>query len=290
MLKNNLIKTDSKTISNFLTFDVEEWFDAEIPRRKLTFVPDECTAIEKQTDLFIDICKRLNIKSTCFVVGKVAQKKPQIVKKLYGNGHEIASHSYSHNLIYNMTPEIFRRDLRQSIEIVENITGEKIKGFRAPSFSINSGIANWFYKILEEENIVYSSSVYPAKTFLYGMPESPPNIHKVKDNSVIEIPLQLLNIGILKTGVTGGTYLRVFPKWLIKRFIINKNKNGKNIFIYIHPWELLYQRYPVNLSLSESIIQYWGIRRNLSKIENLCTQLKGTFKRIDQFVEELNLI
>ena len=285
MSKVNSIYTDSKTISNFLTFDVEEWFDAEIPRRKLTFVPDESTAIEKQTDLFIDICKRLNIKSTCFVVGKVAQKKPQIVKKLYGNGHEIASHSYSHSLVYNMTSENFRKDLHQSVEVLQNITGEKVKGFRAPSFSVNSGIADWFYKILEEENIVYSSSVYPAKTFLYGMPESPQDIHRVKNSSVIEIPLQLLNIGILKSGITGGTYLRVFPKWLIKRFIINKNKNGKNIFIYIHPWELLFQKYPVNLSLTESLIQYWGIKRNKNKVEQLCKVFKSSFERMDRFAE-----
>jgi polysaccharide deacetylase family protein (PEP-CTERM system associated) len=283
--KNNLINTDSKTISNFLTFDVEEWFDAEIPRRRLTFVPDENTAIEKQTDLFIDICKRLNIKSTCFVVGKLAQKKPKIVKKLHQEGHEIASHSYAHHLIYDMTPDVFRNDLQHSIEVLENITGDKIKGFRAPSFSINASTADWFYKVLEEENIIYSSSVYPAKTFLYGMPKSSGNIHKIEDTSVIEIPLQLLDTGLLKTGVSGGTYLRVFPEWFIKRFIIRKNKNGKSIFIYLHPWELIYQKYPVNLSLTESIIQYWGIKDHRDKVERLCNRFKNSFERMDRFAE-----
>jgi polysaccharide deacetylase family protein (PEP-CTERM system associated) len=283
--KSNLINTDSKTISNFLTFDVEEWFDAEIPKKKLTYIPDDNTSIEKQTDLFIEICNRLNIKSTCFVVGEVAQKKPQVVKKLHRNGHEIASHSYNHCLVYNMTPENFRMDLHKSIEVLQNLTGEKVKGFRAPSFSVNSNISDWFYKILGEENIIYSSSVYPAKTFLYGMPESSDEIHKIKDSSIIEIPLRLLDIGLFKTGVAGGTYLRVFPEWVIKKFINSNNSKGKSIFIYLHPWELTYQKYPVNLSIIENIIQYWEIKNNMLKLEHICIPIKDSFIRIDKYIE-----
>jgi peptidoglycan-N-acetylglucosamine deacetylase len=285
MFKGNIKNTSIIPVSNFLTFDVEEWFDAEIPRRKLKYVPDENTAIEKQTDLFIAICNRLNIKSTCFVVGQVAQKKPEIVKKLHRNGHEIASHSFSHNLIYNMTPEFFRKDLHQSIEILGNITGEKVKGFRAPSFSVNTKIARWFYQILEEEGINYSSSIYPAKTFLYGMPESSDDIHKIKDSSIVEIPLKLLDLGFYKMGITGGTYLRVFPEWVIKKFIKANNSKGKSIFIYIHPCELIYQKYPVKLSIIESIIQYWGIKNNVLKLEHICTPVKDSFIRIDEYIK-----
>lgn len=101
-----------KKVSNFLTLDVEEWFDAEIPRRKLTSPPNENTAIEKQVDLFLGICERLRIKSTCFVIGKVAEKKPHIVRKLHQNGHEIASHSYAHKLVYSMSPAEFKADLQ----------------------------------------------------------------------------------------------------------------------------------------------------------------------------------
>ena len=274
-----------KIVNNFLTLDVEEWFDAEIPRRKLISSPDENTNIEKQVDLFIDICNRLEIKSTCFFVGKVAVKKPHLVRKLHANGHEIASHSYAHRLVYDMTPDTFRQDLHKSIEVLENITGEKIKGFRAPSLSVNASIVDWFYKILEEENIVYSSSVYPAKTFLYGMPEAPNCIHRVEDSSVIEIPQQLLNLLILKTGVAGGTYFRLFPGWFIKKFIQHKNKRGNPVYIYIHTWELIYKKYPVSLSLLESIIQYWGIKKNPEKIEDLCRSIKTSFLRMDVFTE-----
>lgn len=272
-------------VINFLTLDVEEWFDAEIPRIKLTTLPDEDTDIEAQIEIYIEICNRLNIKSTCFVLGKLAEKKPHIVKRLYENGHEIASHSYTHKLIYSMSPAEFREDLHRSVGILGNLTGEKVKGFRAPSWSVNSEISGWFYRILEEEKLQYSSSVYPATTFLYGMPDANTGIHKPYGSSVIEIPQQLLSFGGFRTGFAGGTFFRVFPAWYIKRVIRFKNKQGLLVFIYLHPWELIYQKYPVELSLSESIIQYWGVRRNLKKLKNICNSFQQSFQRLDRFIE-----
>jgi polysaccharide deacetylase family protein (PEP-CTERM system associated) len=278
-----------KKVSNFLTLDVEEWFDAEIPRRKLTASPDENTAIEKQVDIFLGICERLQIKSTCFVIGKLAEKRPHIVKKLHLNGHEIATHSYAHKLVYSMSPVEFKEDLHKSIVILEDLTGESVKGFRAPSLSVNADCADWFYKTLEGEKIVYSSSVYPGKTFLYGMPGANPLIHRVEGTSIMEIPQQLMNLGFLKTGVAGGTYLRLLPAWFIKAFITNKNKKGYPVFIYVHPWELIFQKYPVKLSFIESIIEYFGIKGNPTKIENVCNSIKISFVRMDHFVASLGI-
>lgn len=275
-------------VINFLTLDVEEWFDAEIPRRKLTTIPDEDTNIETQIEIYLEICNRLNIKSTCFVLGKLAEKKPHIVKRLYENGHEIASHSYAHKLIYTMSPAEFREDLHKSISILEDLTGKRIKGFRAPSWSVNSDIAAWFYKILEEESLIYSSSIYPAKTFLYGMPGAPQNTHRVKNTSIIEIPQQLLNLGILKIGIAGGTFLRLIPEWFVRQFIQRKNRKGRSVFIYLHPWELVFIKYPVDLSYTERIIQYYGIRKNPAKIESVCSSKRDDFQRMDQFSEIFN--
>jgi len=277
-----------KFIDNFLTLDVEEWFDAEIPRRKLTSSLDYNTDIEKQIDIYIEICNRLQIRSTSFVLGKLAEKKPHIVKKLHDNGHEIASHSYNHKLVYSMNPGEFREDLHKSIGILESLTGKKVKGFRAPSWSVNSRIADWFYDTLEKEGLLYSSSVYPAKTFLYGMPEAPQTIHKGGNTSIIEIPQQVMNLVIMKIGVSGGTYLRFLPAWFVVRFIANKNKHGSNVFLYLHPWELIFKKYPINLSVFESIIQYWGISKNPKKIETVCKSLNSSLGRMDYFIEKLS--
>jgi polysaccharide deacetylase family protein (PEP-CTERM system associated) len=275
----------NKFINNFLTLDVEEWFDAEIPRRKLTSNPDENTRIEEQIDLFLDICNYLNIKSTCFVIGKLAEKKPHIVKKLHESGHEVASHSYAHKLVYSMSPGEFKEDLHKSVSILEDLTGEKVKGYRAPSWSVNSQIAEWFYPKLEEENILYSSSVYPAKTFLYGMPEAINSIHKAGNTNIIEIPQPLLNLGLMKTGISGGTYLRMAPAWFVRKFIRSKNIKGNSVFIYLHPWELIYKKYPVKLSIIDSIIQYRGIRNNPKKIENICHSFQQSFVRMDKYID-----
>ncbi|NVO21389.1 MAG: DUF3473 domain-containing protein [Bacteroidetes bacterium] len=271
-------------VPNFLTLDVEEWFDAELPRRRLSEPFDEISSIEKQIDLYIDICNRYQIRSTCFVVGKLAEKKPHIVKKLHEHGHEIASHSYGHKLVYSMKPEEFKEDLHRSVSILEALTGEKIKGFRAPSWSVTSVIADWFYATLEGENLLYSSSVFPAKTFLYGMPGANSNIHKAAGSSIIEIPQQLANLGIIKTGIAGGTYLRLLPAPVVQAFIRMKNSQGKPVFIYLHPWELLYQKYPVQLSFTENIIQYYGVKRNAAKIGSICESFNIQLERMDEFI------
>lgn len=273
--------------NNFLTFDIEEWFDAELVRRKLKIIPEGDNLIDKQVDIFIDICNKFNIKSTCFVLGKLANKNPRIVKKLHLEGHEIASHSFSHKLIYSMTPAEFQKDLHTSIGILEDITGVRIKGFRAPSWSVNSDIAGWFYRVLEEEGLIYSSSVYPAKTFLYGMPESTGQIHKGAGTSVFEIPQQLLNLGLFKTGVSGGFFFRIFPAWFIKKFITSSNLKGRQVFLYFHPWELNSAKYPVNLSLFERILQYYGIKGNPYKIEQMCLAFNSSFVRMDHFIDSI---
>ena len=277
-----------ENVPNFLTFDVEEWFDAEIPRRKIKGKTDFATNVEKQVDVFIDICSRLEVKSTCFVVGKLAKKKPNLVKKLYNAGHEIASHSYSHKLIYSMSPNEFRNDLIKSVAILEDITGEKVKGFRAPTWSINSNISKWYYDVLQQENITYSSSVYPAKTFLYGMPEANPNIHFAKDSGVLEIPQQLANLGLKKIGFSGGTYIRLFPIFLVKYLIKMKNSQNKSVFLYAHPWELIYEKYNADLSIFESLIQYYGVKRNAEKLEKICHHFKNSFTRMDYYSLGMN--
>jgi len=262
---------------------VEEWFDAEIPRRRLISEPKHLTEIEAQLDIFLSICKEYTIEATCFVTGKLAERKPHLVRKLADHGHEIASHSYGHKMVCSMSPDEFRQDIHRSIAVLEDVVGDKVKGYRAPSWSINANIKNWFYGVLTEEGILYSSSVYPAKSILYGMPSAPKYIHKVQDCNIIEIPQQLLNLGFGKLGFAGGAYLRLFPTWFIKEMIYVKNRNGLNVFLYMHPWELKYERYPVKLSIFENVLQYYGVRNNLYKIRDICNAIKSTIIRMDVF-------
>jgi len=172
-------------IPNFLTFDIEEWYNANYKSVDLSNYSGENTNLEKNVDRLLEICDEFGIKSTCFIVGEIAKNKPQIVKKIHDQGHEVASHSFNHRLVYQMKPGDFEKDLEISLDTLEQIIGEKVIGFRAPSWSVNKETLSWFYPILHKHGILYSSSVFPGKTFLYGVPGFPQKIHrpKVDDNT-----------------------------------------------------------------------------------------------------------
>lgn len=266
---------------NFLTLDVEEWYEAEFIQ-EVGGCPDgsKYSLLEDQVDLFIDLCANWGVKATCFVTGEVGLRYPEVVKKLACQGHEIASHSLRHKLVYNMDPQSFRSDLWESVRLLEDLTGQKVFGFRAPSLSVNKAVSGWFYEALENEGIIYSSSVYPAKNFLYGYPEAAPDIHIVPGQRIVEMPQQLWNLGFAKIGFAGGAYLRLLPAWLVNHLIQTKNAEGKPVFIYAHPWELIAKQYPVRLSLAKHMIQNWGIKWNAAKLDRIIGKNQDSFVRM----------
>ena len=271
-------------MKNFLTIDVEEWFHAELPKRQLTNNTILSSNIENEIDLFIDICEKNDIKSTCFIVGKLALEKPILVQKLFNAGHEIASHSYLHRLCYELTPKEFKSDTIKSIDILENITGNKVEGYRAPSWSVNKAISPWFYSILEECGLSYSSSVFPGKTFLYGYPEFGSKIRKAENTSLYEIPQQLLKLGP-SIGVSGGFYLRFFPKLFVSLFL-TKYKSNTPKFIYVHPWELIKSTKGLKLNMIDNFITNYGIKNNAKKLSYLA--FRSDFQRMDNYIKNLN--
>jgi peptidoglycan-N-acetylglucosamine deacetylase len=273
-------------VNNFLTFDVEEWYEAEfIQQTGYRPGAGERSQLSRQVDIFLGLCEKWEVKATCFVTGEVGRKHPQVVRKLFERGHEIASHSMEHKLIYDLDPASFRKDLKASLALLEGITGAKVRGFRAPSLSVNGKVRQWFYQILEEEGFKYSSSVYPAKNFLYGYPEADPVIHMVPGRRIVEIPQQLLDLGFTRLGFAGGAYLRLFPVWLVKSLIAKKNKAGKPVYIYAHPWELAYGKYPVKLSLAKTLIQNWGIPWNAAKISKIIGKHRESFVQMADFAK-----
>ncbi|MCF8298854.1 MAG: polysaccharide deacetylase family protein [Saprospiraceae bacterium] len=266
---------------NFLTFDIEEWYNANFNSLDSSQFENKASNLESNVDTLIDICAEYNVKSTCFVLGKLAETKPQIIKKLHNAGHEIACHSYNHKLIYEMTSNEFDKDLKKANSLLENLIGEKVIGFRAPSWSVNEKILEWFYDVLGENGIKYSSSVYPAKTYLYGLPNFPSKIHFPVVNgitkSVIEIPQSLINVLGKTIGFSGGFFLRVFPAWFINKNISKLNKKGNSVFIYLHPHEIDNNLPKANMSKKESLIFYWNIKNTEKKIRALLEQPAYSF-------------
>lgn len=223
---------------NALTIDVEEWFHICGLRQlsKTEDWPGYESRIEENVGKILSILKEKNIKATFFVLGFIAEAYPDIVRKIYAQGHEIGSHGFGHNLLYNTSKEEFKEDLKRSIYLLENITGKKIMGYRAPSFSITDK-SLWALGILKEQGIKYDCSIFPIWHPRYGIKDAPRFPYKT-GQGIIEFPPSTINILGRNFPMGGGAYLRLLPyaftRWAIKKI----NNAAQPAQIYLHSWEL----------------------------------------------------
>lgn len=227
---------------NIFTVDLEEWFVVEIFSKK--YSTDDwhslpSTILDKTIKL-LKILKRNNIKSTWFVLGWCADKYPEIIQEISHNGHEIACHSYYHRKIDSMTPDEFRRDTEQAVSSIFKAIGNQPLGYRAPSWSIND-TNTWAFEILTEFGFLYDSSIFPIKHDIYGWPNGPRFVFKMKfnnGNSLIEIPATTYRFFGKNIPLGGGGYFRHSPFWYTKAMIKNLNSKKHPVVFYIHPWEI----------------------------------------------------
>lgn len=276
-------------VHNFLTFDIEEWFHANYEGIDLSAYDSGSTNLETNVDRLIDICAEHDVKSTCFILGSVAEQKPHVVKKLFDAGHEIASHGTAHKLIYPMSPDEFRADIQVSSDLLEQITGQKVVGFRAPSWSVKRETLPWFYEILAQEGFIYSSSVYPAKHSLFGIPDFPSVPHYPLSQSVLEIPQSVMNLFGNSVGYAGGGFLRFFPTWLIRREIQKKNRRGEPVFIYLHPREIDIHQPRLELKGFDEFFHYQGIAGCEQKLATLMDTFGESFIRMDEYAKTVTV-
>jgi polysaccharide deacetylase family protein (PEP-CTERM system associated) len=226
-----------------MTIDVEDWYmDTDIS----TWDSYE-DRIVLNTQKILEMLDKTNTKATFFVVGYVAEHFPELIKEIRDRGHEIGTHGYSHTSIRKQTPSEFEEDLIKSVRILEKISNEKIRGHRACEFSIGEETA-WAIDTLKENGLKYDSSIFPAKTPLYGVPDAPLYPYSVSSANIkkedpeeefLEFPLSVYRTPIVHKNipVAGGFYLRFFPYWFIKHAIKVINKMSKPAIFYIHPWE-----------------------------------------------------
>ena len=199
--------------------------------------------IEYSFQILSDLLEEKNIKATFFFLGFIGKYYPNLVTIAHRRGHEIALHGYNHELVYKLTPKQFDNDIKKSIVILEDLTGEKVLGYRAPSFSLNINDLRYI-KVLEKYGIKYDSSVFPHRF------KSKTKINTQKpfliSDKLMEIPLsseKLLGINF----PLGGAYFRLYPK-MLNRLLFNRHLDKNNLIYYLHPWELLdsHPIYPKN--------------------------------------------
>ncbi|RJP20688.1 MAG: DUF3473 domain-containing protein [Candidatus Abyssobacteria bacterium SURF_5] len=227
---------------NALTIDVEDYFQVESFKSLVKFESWEQFAlrVEANVDRLLAILEEEQIRCTFFVLGWIADRAPQVVRRIHGQGHEVASHGYAHQMVTGQTPGEFRDDIHKAKSILEDITGEGILGYRAPTFSVTRNTF-WALDALVEEGFLYDSSVFPVRHDRYGIPDWTQYITRVQlrnGASILEVPP--LTAKVLGTNIPlgGGGYFRLAPLWLSRWAILRFNSVGHPAVIYLHPWEI----------------------------------------------------
>jgi polysaccharide deacetylase family protein (PEP-CTERM system associated) len=180
------------------------------------------------------------VQGTFFILGWVAERFPHLVAQIAGRGHEVASHSHWHRLVYTLSPDQFREDSVRAKATIEQAAGMEVRGYRAPSFSITER-SLWALDVLAELGFEYDSSVFPIRHDVYGFPAAPRQPHVVQTPSgpITEYPLTtFLGLGRFKFPVGGGGYLRLLPWRYTLRGMGMAVRQGIMPIVYIHPWEL----------------------------------------------------
>jgi polysaccharide deacetylase family protein (PEP-CTERM system associated) len=262
---------------NALTIDVEDYFQVTAFERHVKR-EDWCgypLRVNDNTMKILDMLDEYRVKATFFVLGWVADQCPDLVHEISRRGHEIACHGYGHELIYKIGPENFRADVRKAKSILEELTGKKINGYRAPSYSI-TGKSLWALEILVEEGFTYDSSIFPIIHDTYGIPGGKRFIHEIETGSgkIIEFPISTIPLRIgwrhIRLPIAGGGYLRLFPAPLIGRAIKQINeREGQPAVVYFHPWEIDPKQPRIRARLKSRFRHYLNLDRMEVKIRFL---------------------
>ncbi len=231
----------SGTMKNAMSIDVEDYFQVSafaphIRREDWDSLP---CRVERNVDLILDLLDEAQAKATFFTLGWIAERYPQVVRRIVDGGHELASHGYGHQRASELTPAQFREDIVRAKGILEDLGGVAVRGYRAPSFSINR--TNWWaVGELENAGYVYSSSIYPVKHDHYGMPDAPRFPHRPNGESgILELPPTTVPLMGRNLPAAGGGWFRLLPyavsRWMLQR--VNENDRAPCMF-YFHPWEV----------------------------------------------------
>jgi polysaccharide deacetylase family protein (PEP-CTERM system associated) len=279
MWRWNMTKTmNEDKLINAMTVDVEDYlhvsaFEKHIRRQDWSDLPSR---VERNTERVLDLFEQNGVKATFFMLGWVAERYPHLVRRIVDSGHELASHGYSHVRVTEQKPQEFREDVLRTKHLLEDVAGQAVSGYRAASYSI--GTQNlWALQVLEETGHLYSSSIYPIRHDLYGMPGAPRfPFYPHANRGLLEIPITTVELFSQKLPCGGGGYFRLLPyrwsRWALRR--VNEADRQPCVF-YFHPWEIDPEQ-PRQRGLG---IKTW-LRHytNLSRMEHRLRRLLAEFR------------
>jgi polysaccharide deacetylase family protein (PEP-CTERM system associated) len=257
---------------NALTIDVEDYYHVSgfehcVSRARWNDYPPR---VGDSTRRVLDRLAEAGVRATFFVLGWVAERQPELVRAIHAAGHEIGCHSYAHRLIYEQTPHEFRADLRQARLVLEDIIGEKITTYRAPSFSITEQ-SLWALDILLEEGFLFDSSIYPTHHDRYGIAGAPLEPHTIERSGGViwEFPPPVWRLMKYPLPVGGGGYFRLYPYAATRRGLRAINAAGRPFAVYLHPWEFDPGQPRLRPGLMRSFRHYVGLHRTDGRLVQL---------------------
>lgn len=266
-----------------MSVDVEDYFQVSAlePHFPRDLWDRQACRVQENTERVLELFASSGVRATFFVLGWVAERYPQLVRRIVQEGHELASHGYAHVRVTQQTPVEFKSDAAHSKRLLEDIAGLPVRGYRAASYSI--GAKNlWAHDVLGELGYRYSSSIYPIRHDLYGMPEAPRFAFAAGASQLLEIPVTTVEVLGQKLPCGGGGYFRLLPYalscWAMQR--VNR-RDGQPCVFYFHPWEIdPRQPRPSKLKLKTRLRHYL----NLNRMEQRLIRVLRDFRwdRLDQ--------
>ncbi len=222
-----------------LTIDLEEFHQIHaladlIPHDSWDRYPSQ---VEDAAGLILDHLAQHQIRATFFCLGWVAERHPDLIRQIHSQGHEIACHGYAHRVIFSQDRSSFRDDVTRAKQILEDITGARVHGYRAPTYSITTATL-WALDILKETGFTYDSSIFPIVHDTYGIPDAPRFPHRMEGHDLVEFPPSTARVGPINLPVSGGGYFRLLPYPLTRGALKSIERSGMPFIFYIHPWEL----------------------------------------------------
>lgn len=229
-------------IVNAMSIDVEDYFqvsafDRVVPRSAWDSMESR---VSGNTTRLLDLFDEFGVRATFFVLGWVAERQPALVREIVRRGHEVASHGYGHQLVYDLTPEAFRADVRRAKQVLEDAAGQAVAGYRAPSYSITAR-SMWALDVLIDEGYRYDSSIFPIRHDRYGVPGAPRHPYEIDrpGGRIVEAPPATIAIGSMTLPVAGGGYFRLLPyRWTERGLTRLNRREQKPAVFYLHPWEI----------------------------------------------------
>ena len=262
------------TMLNAMTVDVEEHFqvsnfDGIVERDAWASMPSR---VEANTGRLLDLFDETGVRATFFILGWVCEQRPQLVRQIADRGHEIASHGYSHRLVYRQDPAEFLEETTRSRRMLQDASGQSVDGYRAASFSITKD-SPWALDVLAEVGFTYDSSLFPVRHHRYGVPGGARGIHVIRapgGKTLIEVPPSTLAFGKFVVPVAGGGYLRLYPTAITRWAIRHLNESeGCPAVVYVHPWEVDPEQPRFKTSWTTRIRHYHGLAATAGKLSSL---------------------